>query len=99
MPHHAHFIALWGLFLVQSSDKEPNLLTLGRAIKLVRDQRGMSADELATSSGILRERIDALEAGRLDPTYELLVKIADGLGTQPSTLVTLAERLRASTSR
>jgi transcriptional regulator with XRE-family HTH domain len=82
--------------LVQSSYKEPNLLALGRAVKLMREQRNMSADELAASSGILRERIDALEAGRLDPTYELLLEIADGLGTKPSALVTLAERLRAS---
>ncbi len=81
---------------MQSSYKEPNLVTLGRAVKLMREQRGMSTHELATSSGILRERIDALEAGRLDPTYELLVKITDGLGTQPSALITLAERLQAS---
>ncbi|HEY3970381.1 MAG TPA: helix-turn-helix transcriptional regulator [Solirubrobacteraceae bacterium] len=81
---------------MQSSDKEPNLLILGRAVKLTREQRGMSAEDLAAASGIPRERIEALEAGQLDPTYELLVEIADGLGTKPSALVTLAERLRAS---
>jgi transcriptional regulator with XRE-family HTH domain len=69
---------------------EPNLLVLGRAVKLMREQRGMSADELADASGVLRERIGALEAGQLDPTYELLLEIAGGLGTQPSALVILA---------
>jgi len=91
------FIALWEIFLAQGSYKEPNLVILGRAVKLTREQRGMSVDELAGSSGILRERIDALEAGQLDPTYELLVEIADGLGTQPSALIAHAERLQAST--
>jgi transcriptional regulator with XRE-family HTH domain len=43
----------------------------------------MSADELADASGVIRERIGALEAGQLDPTYELLLEIADGLGTEP----------------
>jgi transcriptional regulator with XRE-family HTH domain len=82
--------------LAQSSYKEPNLLILGRAVKLMREQRDMSVGELADASGVLRERISALEAGQLDPTYELLLEIADGLGTQPSALVILAERLDAS---
>jgi XRE family transcriptional regulator, regulator of sulfur utilization len=82
--------------LAQGSYKEPNLLILGRAVKLMREQRGMSADELADASGVLRERIGAVEAGQLDPTYELLLKIADGLGIQPSALVTLAEQLHES---
>ncbi len=82
--------------MAQSSYKEPNLLILGRAVKLVREQRGMSVDELANASGVLRERIGAVEAGQLDPTYELLLKIADGLGIQPSALVTLAEQLNES---
>ncbi len=83
--------------MAQSNYKEPNLVILGRAVKLIREQRGMSVEELATSSGIPSKRIGALEAGELDPTYELLVEIADGLGIQPSELITLAERLRAST--
>ena len=62
----------------------------------MREQRGMSVDELANASGVLRERIGAVEAGQLDPTYELLLKIADGLGIQPSALVTLTEQLNKS---
>jgi transcriptional regulator with XRE-family HTH domain len=77
--------------LAQSSYKEPNLLLLGRAVKQMREQRGMSVDELVVASGVLRERVSALETGQLDPTYELLLKIADGLGTQPSALIILAE--------
>jgi transcriptional regulator with XRE-family HTH domain len=82
--------------LAPGNHKEPNLLILGRAVKLTRKQRGMSAGELAEASGIPLERINALEAGELDPTYELLLEIADGLGIQPSALVVLVERLDAS---
>lgn len=63
----------------------------------MREQRGMSADAVAEASGVGRDGLRALEAGQLDPTYELLVEIADGLGAQPSELVILAERLDAST--
>lgn len=56
----------------------------------------MSADELAGAIDIRRQRIDALETGHLDPTYELLLAIADGLGIEPSAVVTLAERLKES---
>jgi DNA-binding XRE family transcriptional regulator len=62
------------------NDKHPNLLALGRAVKLMREQRDMSVDELAEASAVRRERLDALETGQLDPTYELLVEIADSLG-------------------
>jgi transcriptional regulator with XRE-family HTH domain len=40
--------------------------------------------------------VDALETGQLDPTYELLLALADGLGVEPSALVILAERLKES---
>jgi hypothetical protein len=36
-------------------------------------------------------RIQALEAGRLDPDYVLLVRLAKALGVRPSALVLLAE--------
>jgi transcriptional regulator with XRE-family HTH domain len=83
--------------LTQSNYEGPDLITLGRAVTLMRQQRGMAADELADAGGLPRERIAALEAGELDPTYELLLKVADGLGTQPSELVIFAERLAAQT--
>jgi transcriptional regulator with XRE-family HTH domain len=60
----------------------------------MREQQGMSADELAGATGMGHERLDALEAGHLDPTYELLLALAEALGIQPSALVTLAEQLK-----
>jgi transcriptional regulator with XRE-family HTH domain len=60
----------------------------------MREQRGMSVDELAGAIDMRRQRIEALETGHLDPTYELLLAVAEGLGIQPSALVTLAEQLK-----
>lgn len=57
----------------------------------MREQRGMSVDELARATGTHRKRVDAAETGRLDRGYELLLALADALGTRPSALVTLAE--------
>jgi transcriptional regulator with XRE-family HTH domain len=84
--------------LPESVHRDANLLVLGRAVRRIREQRRMSADDLAAATGMTRERLDALETGRLDPTYELLLALADGLDTQPSALVGLAEQLRDSTS-
>lgn len=80
----------------ESGHRDANLFPLGRAVRRMREQRGMNADELAEAIDMPRQRIDALETGQLNPTYELLLAVADGLGTQPSALVTLAERLSES---
>ncbi len=63
----------------------------------MREQQEVSIDALARATTIPRENIEALETGHLDPTYELLVAIAERLGTQPSALVLFAEQLKRST--
>lgn len=80
----------------ENPSEAPELSLLGRAVRLMREQRGLGTDELARAVAIPRENIEALESGRLDPTYELLAAIAEQLGTQPSALVMLAERLKRS---
>lgn len=80
----------------ESRHEDKELLALGRAVRRIREQQGMSTRELAGAIGIRRERIEALETGRVDPTFELLLAVAAGLGTQPSALVTDAERLKGA---
>lgn len=71
------------------------LVALGEVVCQLRDQRGMSVDELAGITGVEREDISAVEAGRLDPAYDVLVALATGLGVRASTLIIDAEaRLR-----
>jgi transcriptional regulator with XRE-family HTH domain len=82
--------------LPDSRNTDAHLLGLGRAVRQLRLRRGMSTDELATATGMTRRCIDALEYGHVDPTYELLLALADGLRIEPSALVILAEQLKTS---
>jgi transcriptional regulator with XRE-family HTH domain len=64
-----------------------NLIALGRTVRHMREESGMSATGLAAAAGIERERLDAIEAGRFDPTYDVLLALAEGLGVEPAALV------------
>lgn len=79
-----------------SKDENAQLLAFGRAIERIREQRSMSVDALASVSGIAGERIDALERGQLDPTYEEMLTLAEGLEVDLAALLALAEELGAS---
>jgi transcriptional regulator with XRE-family HTH domain len=72
---------------------EQALLLLGRAIREVREQQGVSTRDLAAATGVARERIAALENGRFDPEYDLLIALAEGIGVRPSAFFVRAEEL------
>jgi transcriptional regulator with XRE-family HTH domain len=78
-----------------STSKQPDreLVALGEAIRQMREQYGMSRSELAAATGIERERLDVIEAGQLDPTYDVLLALAEGLGVQIEALVIRAKEL------
>jgi transcriptional regulator with XRE-family HTH domain len=78
-----------------SRQDQQELVVLGRAIGQIRRELGVSAEALAAASDIERRSLSALEAGRLNPTYELLLSLAEGLGIRPSTFVIRAEQLAA----
>jgi transcriptional regulator with XRE-family HTH domain len=68
-------------------NKHAELLRLGETIRQVREQRRLSVAELAARAGIDAQRISNIEAGQLDPTYDVLIALADGLGVRLSALV------------
>jgi transcriptional regulator with XRE-family HTH domain len=74
---------------------QQQLLTLGRAIREIRAEHDVGVVQLAAASGVDLERISALEAGRLDPAYELLLALAEALGVRASEFVVRAEALSA----
>lgn len=53
---------------------------MGRQIKLRREQRGMSAAELARRSGLSKATLSGLESGRSNPTIDTLGAVAVALG-------------------
>jgi putative transcriptional regulator len=60
-----------------------------------RTQRHLSQAELALATGVARQRISAIERGRLNPRLELLIALADALDVEVGVLVTRAEALAA----
>jgi transcriptional regulator with XRE-family HTH domain len=67
------------------------LVALGRAVRAIRLEQSRGVDELAEAANIPRDRLAAVETGRLDPSYDLLLALADGLGVTLSVLVSQAE--------
>jgi transcriptional regulator with XRE-family HTH domain len=75
--------------------EQQHLQALGRAIREIRRECGMGVAQLAAAAGLDLRRISALEAGRLNPSYELLLALGDGLGVGASAFVIRAEELLA----
>jgi transcriptional regulator with XRE-family HTH domain len=65
----------------------PDLIALGRMVRAVREQKGMSAAELAAAAGFKRRRLLRIEAGELDPRYDGLIALADGLGVRAAAIM------------
>src|ERR1700733_12762601 len=80
-------------FVSVDDRQKHDLLMLGRAIRALREQRGLHVSELAAATGIDSTRLDALERGQLDPDLELLRKLAEGMNLRPSAFFVQAERM------
>jgi transcriptional regulator with XRE-family HTH domain len=64
-----------------------DLIALGRMVRAVREQKGMSLTELAEAVGFKRRRLVRIEAGELDPRYDGLLSLADGLGVRAAAIM------------
>jgi transcriptional regulator with XRE-family HTH domain len=51
---------------------------IGRRLRAIRSERGMSQRQLARVSGVANATISQIEAGRLNPTVSMLKKVLDG---------------------
>lgn len=74
--------------------KEETLKALGKAIKKLREEKGMTLDELAKRSGYdsasSRSTMQKIEAGKNDVPTSKLKAIALALDTAPSELIDMA---------
>jgi putative transcriptional regulator len=59
--------------------KEAALKKLGKQIKKIRNEKGISQVELANAIGKDQQSIQRLEAGNINPSYYYLCEIAEGL--------------------
>jgi transcriptional regulator with XRE-family HTH domain len=81
--------------MVEVRTPKEDLLVLGRAFREVREQHGLSVGELAGASGYREARITALEEGRRDPDYVMVVRLAKGIGVPAATFILRAEEMGA----
>jgi transcriptional regulator with XRE-family HTH domain len=67
------------------------LVAFGATVRAVRKERRQSVADFAASAGIEREQLRAIEAGRYDPVYDVLLDLARSLDIKASTLVSRAD--------
>jgi transcriptional regulator with XRE-family HTH domain len=57
----------------------PDSIAFGCMVRAAREQKGLSVAELAEAAGFKRRRLVRIEAGELDPRYDGLIALAEGL--------------------
>lgn len=65
----------------------------GKALRQLREERGLSQEAAALACGIDRAHFGKLERATKTPTLKTVWRIADAFETQPSDLLARAERL------
>lgn len=69
-------------------------VAVGRAVRFLREQKGLSQDQLAARCGMHRTYVGGIERGERNPTVSVLYRLAEGLQTTGSGLLTVAEDRR-----
>ncbi len=64
---------------------------VGRNVKRVRQEKGLTQEQLAELSGFSQQYISGLEQGRRNPTVVSLYELATALGVSHMELVRTAE--------
>jgi transcriptional regulator with XRE-family HTH domain len=71
--------------------KTPDAAALGRAVRAIRDERGISQMQLAEATGFMQSWVSQVERGRRNPSWNNVARLADGLGVSVSELAARAE--------
>jgi XRE family transcriptional regulator, regulator of sulfur utilization len=66
----------------------------GDAVRAVRQEKGVSQEDLGHLSGLHRNHVGQIERGELSPTIDSVELIAKALKVKPSELLARAEALR-----
>lgn len=73
----------------QSERPQP---ALGKAIRHLREKRGVTQEDLAAEANLTGRSLSAIETGKANPTWATVGDIASALDVPVSTLAKVAER-------
>ena len=68
-------------------EQDDHLLKFGRRITYLREQQGLTIDELALRSGLAVDEITRIEKGEIDFQLTAIYALARGLGVKPARLM------------
>lgn len=77
---------------MKSKGKSSALISLGQRIKLLRQARSISQEDLADAAGVHRTYIGMIERGEKNTTILTMLKLAEALNTTLYDLVRELER-------
>jgi len=72
---------------------------LGRAIRELRTERGLSQEAVALDAGIQPSWLSHIEAGRRNPSWSTVQRIAAALGVRVSDVALRAEKIEDDSRR
>lgn len=67
--------------------KDPELVALGARIRRLREAAGMTQEGVAHAADIHWTYVGQIERGERNPTYKNLLRLAAGLGVEPSRIL------------
>lgn len=71
--------------------RSAQLLALGRALRSLREERGLSQEAFALEAGVHRTYVGGIERGERNPSFSSLLRLAAALDVPPSVIVRAAE--------
>jgi len=77
----------------QQQDKLTLIQAFGKVIRLRRTRKGLSQEKFSFEAGFDRTYVSGIERGRRNPTLTTIQRLAEALGTEPSSLLRAAQRL------
>lgn len=73
--------------------------SFGKVLKQLRQDRGLSQEELGFASGYHRTYISLLERGEKSPSLRTIFRLAQALKVEPSEMVERVQTLAARSSK
>jgi DNA-binding XRE family transcriptional regulator len=83
----------------RSPGERLELIALGRAVRELRHERGISQEDLADEAGLHRTYVGGIDRGERNVAFLNLVKLAGALGVPASELLSRYERIRDRAGR